>query len=170
MQELWQIVVEWFKSSGVDVAFDLGTIVTVITSVIIGVKSINKTKTSQIIAVSENQQMTKEFKETSEEIVNIKDSIESLTNVTNKLIGLSMILLENAKIPADAKEKALNLFTAGTENIQKVIQKVEDIVDNISESVKETIEKEKEQEKTTSSNNVYLNNLDNLISGQKSED
>ena len=169
MQELWEVVVEWFKSSGLDVAFDLGTIITVITSVVIGTKSFKKTKTAQIIAVSENQQMTKEYKETSEEIVNIKESIESLTNVTNKLIGLSMILLENAKIPADAKEKALNLFTASTESVKKVVEKVEDIVDNITESVKETIEKEKEQEKSTTTNNIHLNAIEYLINGQNTE-
>lgn len=168
MLELWNTLVEWVKNSGIDVALDLGSIGTLITSVVMVTKSFKKTKKAEIIAVSENRQISKEYKETSEEIVNIKESVNSLENIMQKLIGLNMILLENAKIPADAKEKALNLFSTSTENVKKVMQKVEDIVEEIEVQVKETIQKEKEQEKTTNSNNIYMNQLENLIHGQES--
>ena len=167
MLELWNELVEWVKNSGVDIALDLGSIGTLITTAVMVCKSFKKSKRTEIVAVSEKRQISKEYQETKEEIVDIKDSIQSLENIVQKLIGLNMILLENAKIPADAKEKALNLFTTSTENVKKVIEKVEDIVENIEESVKETIAKEKEQEKNTNSNNIYMNNLETLINDSK---
>lgn len=166
MLELWNELVAWFKSSGVDVALDAGSIGAFITSAVLVCKSFKNTKRAEIVAVSENRQLSKEYKETSSEIVNIKESVVALENIMQKLIGLNMILLENAKIPADAKEKAMELFTTSTEKVNVVIKKVEDVVERIEESVKETIAKEKEQEKSTNTDNIYLTNLDGLVYGQ----
>ncbi len=159
-----QTVLDWLQSSGFGEIIDIGTLGTLITTIVISIKNIKKSTSDLIIAQSEKIQMSKERKETKEEIDGIKNSQELVTEQLTKVTGMLLVLLNNSKISAEAKQQALDVFNSATKEVKQVTNTVEDIVEKVQKQVEENIALQKETQEET---NPYLKTVETLINETK---
>lgn len=156
----------WLVESGIGEIINIGTLPTIIATFVLGYKKINKSSSELIIAQSEKIQMSKEQKETKKEIDNIKSNQEIVSKQLSKLTGLLLIILNNSKIPADAKQQALDVFNSATKEVKKVTEIVEDVVDKIQKQVEENVKLQSENKEET---NPYLKNVESLINNDETK-
>lgn len=161
-----QTVLDWLQSSGFGEIIDIGTLGTLITTIVISMKNIKKSTSDLIIAQSEKIQMSKERKETKEEIDGIKNSQELVTEQLTKVTGMLLVLLNNSKISAEAKQQALDVFNSATKEVKQVTNTVEEIVEKVQKQVEENIALQKETQEET---NPYLKNVETLINETKNQ-
>ena len=161
-----QTVLDWLQSSGFGEIIDLGTLGTLITTIVISIKKIKKSTSDLIIAQSEKIQMSKEQKETKKEIDDIKSNQEVVSEQLSKVTGLLLIILNNSKIPADAKQQALDVFNSATKEVKKVTETVEVVVDKIQKQVEENVKLQSENKEET---NPYLKNVESLINNDETK-
>lgn len=164
--ETIQYCFNWLKESGIGEVIDLGTLPTVIAAIIVGFKKINKSSSELIVAQSENIQISKEQKETKKEIDDIKSTQNVILEQLSKVSGLLLIVLNNSKIPADAKQQALDVFNSATKEVKKVAEAVEDVVDKIQKQVEENVKLQSENKEET---NPYLKNVESLINNDETK-
>ena len=107
-------------------------------------------------------QLSKEQKETKEEIDDIKENQSAINETLNKVIGLMFIMLNNSKISAEAKQQALEVFNSTTKEVKNVVASVEEIVEKIQNEVEKNISEEPKEEY-----NPYLKNVEQLINETK---
>ncbi len=161
-----QTVLDWLQSSGFGEIIDIGTLGTLITTIVISIKNIKKSTSDLIIAQSEKIQMSKEQKETKKEIDDIKSNQEVVSEQLSKVTGLLLIILNNSKIPADAKQQALDVFNSATKEVKKVTETVEVVVDKIQKQVEENVKLQSENKEET---NPYLKNVESLINNDETK-
>ena len=161
-----ETILEWLKTSGFGEIIDIGTLGTLITTIVISIKNIKKSTSDLIIAQSEKIQMSKEQKETKKEIDDIKSNQEVVSEQLSKVTGLLLIILNNSKIPADAKQQALDVFNSATKEVKKVTEAVEDVVDKIQKQVEENVKLQSENKEET---NPYLKNVESLINNDETK-
>lgn len=161
-----QTVLDWLQSSGFGEIIDIGTLGTLITTIVISIKNIKKSTSDLIIAQSEKIQMSKEHKETKKEIDDIKSNQEVVSEQLSKVTGLLLIILNNSKIPADAKQQALDVFNSATKEVKKVTETVEVVVDKIQKQVEENVKLQSENKEET---NPYLKNVESLINNDETK-
>lgn len=164
--ETVRLCLDWLKESGFGEIIDLGILGTLITTIGISIKNIKKSTSDLIIAQSEKIQMSKEQKETKKEIDDIKSNQEIVSEQLSKVTGLLLIILNNSKIPADAKQQALDVFNSATKEVKKVTQTVEDVVDKIQKQVEENVKLQSENKEET---NPYLKNVESLINNDETK-
>lgn len=163
MVELFETFVEWLKSSGFT---DITTLVNtggIFGGIFAVVKVLKKSNAKEILAIAEKQTLSKEFTETSEKINGVEENQKALEQKLDKVIGMFMILLNNAKIPSEAKTQALDLFNCTTKEVKKVADKVSDVVEKIVEVVQEQVETTKKATENTDTTNPYLESIDKLL-------
>lgn len=161
-----QTVLDWLQTSGVGEIIDIGTLGTLITTIVISIKNIKKSTSDLIIAQSEKIQMSKERKETKEEIDDIKNNQEFVTEQLTKVTGMLLVLLNNSKISAEAKQQALDVFNSATKEVKQVTNTVEEIVEKVQKQVEENIALQKETQEET---NPYLKTVETLINETKNQ-
>lgn len=161
-----KICLEWLESSGVGEFINISTLGTLITSIFVYYKKIKKSTSDLIIAQSEKIQMSKEQKETKKEIDDIKSNQEVVSEQLSKVTGLLLIILNNSKIPADAKQQALDVFNSATKEVKKVTETVEVVVDKIQKQVEENVKLQSENKEET---NPYLKNVESLINNDETK-
>lgn len=158
--ETIQTILDFLKNSGVGEIIDIGTLGTLITTIVVSLKTIKKNTSDLIIAQSEKIQMSKEQKETKKEIDDIKTNQESIDEKLTKLTGMMLILFNNSKISSEAKQQALDVFHATTKEIKNVTEKVTDVVEKVQKQVEENVALENANKTEV---NPYLENVEKLI-------
>lgn len=156
----------WLKSSGFGEIIDIGTLGTIIGGLIVCFKKVKKNTSELIIAQSEKIQMSKEQKETKKEIDDIKSNQELVSEQLTKVTGMLLVLLNNSKIPADAKQQALDVFNSATKEVKKVAESVNDVVEKVQKQVEENVKVQKENNEET---NPYLKNVESLIKSDETK-
>lgn len=164
--ETVKICLEWLESSGFGEIINISTLGTLIGGLIACFNKIKKNTSELIIAQSEKIQMSKEQKETKKEIDDIKSNQEVVSEQLSKVTGLLLIILNNSKIPADAKQQALDVFNSATKEVKKVTEAVEVVVDKIQKQVEENVKLQSENKEET---NPYLKNVESLINNDETK-
>ena len=144
MKELWETLVNWYNTSGVNAVLNTATLGTLVGAIITVARSVKKSNKSEIIALANNYQLSKEQAETNEKIVEIEQNLELVSESLKQFSGMLLILLSNAKIPVSEKQKALDLINATSEVTTKIVEKaktISEVVEKISSEVVETAEK-----------------------------
>lgn len=157
-----KVVLEWLQNSGFGEVINLGTLGTLIGTIFVSVKNIKKNTADLIVAQTEKMQLSKEQKETKEEIDDIKENQSAINETLNKVIGLMFIMLNNSKISAEAKQQALEVFNSTTKEVKNVVANVEEIVEKIQNEIEKNISEEPKEEY-----NPYLKNVEQLINETK---
>ena len=144
MRELWETFVNWYNTSGVSSILNTATLGTLIGAIVTVGQKLKKSNKSEIVALTNNYQMSKEQAETNEKVALIQENVEVLSESVKQLSGMLLILLSNAKIPTSEKQKALDLVNATSETTKKVVEKaktITEVVSNITNEVVEAVER-----------------------------
>lgn len=163
MKELFEEIFNWIKNSGFAEIASIGSLGTTIGALITIGSKLKKATVKEIQASANQIQVSAEYKETSAEITEIKNNQEVLSETINRLSALLLVVLNNSKISAEAKQQALDIVNATSEVAKEVCEKVK----TVSEVVEQVASEVEKQVKIDTENQVeanpYISNLEDLI-------
>lgn len=165
MKEIIDNFWTWYHSLNLGEILNWIITIGVPTFIAILTKKLNKSQIKEIRAVAENKKISANFIEATNNILDnvlmLENTIKTLAKNNEMLNQMMMILLANANISADAKEKAIGIYKDAQTKISNDIQVSEENTVVLLDKVEQQIEEEKVQEQQPTE-------LDKLVNSFKS--
>ena len=150
MKEILDNFWNWYHSLNIGEILNWVITIGVPTFVAVLTKKLNKAQISEIRAVAENKQVSKNFFDTTNNILsamaNLKDTIGALAQNNEKMNALIMLLLANANIPIDAKQKAIDIYKETQKDLGNKIETSEELVAETITIIEKQVEEEQKVE------------------------